>query len=158
MCLCMTVHVCVYVCTCTHKWVTEELLLSQEFPLWPGKESMTASWHWGPINDLRTLTAYLISQHTTALIYREREKDCVLSSFPHWTVIDPCLMECRCSDLVFTCEHWINALTVAVTVRTTPLHYWAEIKAGLFQHYWVWLLGKNIIHLKHITLDMCFLE
>lgn len=101
------VHVCV------HKWVTQEPPLSREFPLWPGKEPMTASWHWGPINDLRTPIAYLIPQHTTAVIRTNTEVDSVLSSFPHWAVIDPCLIECRYSDLVFTSEPWIDAHTAA---------------------------------------------
>lgn len=117
----MTVQ-CAYVCSCVHKWVTSDPLLSQEFPLWPGKESMKASWHWGPINYLKTLIEYLIPQHTIVRIHieREREKDSVLSSFPNWAVIDPCLMECRCSDLVFTSESWINALTVADTQSGQP--------------------------------------
>lgn len=112
---------------------------------------MTSSWHWGPINDLRTLMAYLKPQHTIALIRTNTEVDSVLSSFPHWAVIDPCLIECRYSDLVFTSEPWIDARTAADTqsgqVRST-----AEQRSRLGYSA---LLGVNITEAQFLFQTFC---
>lgn len=47
-----------------------------------------------------------------ALRYTQRKEGSAPSSFPHWVMIDPCLIECRRADLPFIWKCSIDDLSV----------------------------------------------